>query len=191
MVAVEPQTDHVHRRDTNISMKLQVGCSEVRGRYKQAEWVNLDIEPHDGVDIIADACVDIPLETNSVDEVHCVHVLEHVTRDKYEPMLREMHRVLKPGGYLYVETPDFKGTVANLASAFASGDTEAIHIWTTSIYGKNERPGMAHYMGFYEGLLRREVRYQGFTDVVRLTEKDDMISSHYRQEPVLLVRGTK
>lgn len=172
-------------------MKLQVGCSEVRGRYKQAEWVNLDIEPHNGVDIIADAADHIPLEVNSIDEIHCVHVLEHVTRDKYKPMLREMHRVLKPGGYLYVEVPDFQGTVSRLMASFEVGDVEAIHVWTTSVYGKNERPGMAHHMGFYEGLLRREFRNQGFKDVDRLVEKQDMISTHYKQEPILLVRGTK
>jgi predicted SAM-dependent methyltransferase len=172
-------------------MKLQVGSSEVVGRYKGADWTNLDIEPHRGVDIVADASELIPLDTGSVDVIHCIHVLEHVTRDKYQPMLREMHRVLKPGGVLWVEVPDFKGTVDNLLAAFISNDVDAIHIWTTSVYGKNERAGMAHHWGFYEGLLRREFRYQGFKEVTRLTEKDDMISTHYKQEPVLLVRGVK
>lgn len=172
-------------------MKLQVGCSEVRGRYKEADWTNLDIIDGEGVDIVADASYLIPLNTNSIDEIHCIHVLEHVTRDKYQPMLREMHRVLKPGGHLYVEVPDFMGTINNLQGAFVTGDVEAIHIWTTSVYGKNERPGMAHYMGFYEGLLLKEFRHQGFNEVKRLTKIEDMISTHYKQEPVLLVRGTK
>jgi predicted SAM-dependent methyltransferase len=143
------------------------------------------------VDIVADASERIPLDTNSVDEIHCIHVLEHVTRNKYSPMLREMHRVLKPGGHLYVETPDFQRTIDKLLAAFISKDTDAIHIWTTSVYGKSERKGMSHHWGFYEGLLRREFRHQGFKDVDRLTEKEDMISGHYKQEPVLLVRGTK
>ncbi len=172
-------------------MKLQVGSSEVVGRYKGSDWVNLDIEPHRGVDIIADASKHIPLDTNSVDEIHCVHVLEHVTRDRYPLMLREMNRVLKPGGWCYVEVPDFRATVDRLQSAFEQSDTEALHIWTTSVYGKNERAGMAHHWGFYEGLLRREMRHQGFILVDRVHEKEDMISSHYKQEPVLLVRGTK
>lgn len=172
-------------------MKLQVGCSEVKGIYKGADWTNLDIVDGQGVDIVADASIKIPLNTRSVDEIHCVHVLEHVTRDKYEPMLREMHRVLKPEGHLYVEVPDFQGTVANLTAAFESGDPEAIHVWTTSVYGKNERKGMAHHWGFYEGFLRREFRHQGFLEVVRLINKTDMISTHYKQEPILLVRGTK
>ena len=172
-------------------MKLQVGSSDVGGRYKSDEWVNLDITERKGVDIVADASDKIPLETCTVDEIHCIHVLEHVTRDKYTNMLAEMHRVLKPGGLLYVEVPDFKGTIDNLTRAFASGDVEAIHVWTTSIYGKNEREGMAHHWGFYEGLLRREFRHQGFTQVDRLVDRDDMISTHYKQEPVLLIRGEK
>jgi hypothetical protein len=59
------------------------------------------------------------------------------------------------------------------------------------VYGKNEREGMAHHWGFYEGLLRREFRHQGFNDVERLVFPNEMISTHYKQEPVLLVRGTK
>ena len=171
-------------------MKLQVGSSDVRGSYKSG-WINLDIKEHDGVDIIADASEYIPFKTGTFDKIHCAHVLEHVTRDKYKPMLREMHRVLKPGGSLYVEVPDFRGTIENLMKAFENNDADAIHIWTTSVYGKNEREGMAHHWGFYEGFLRREFRHQGFNDVIRLTEKDDMISTHYKQEPVLLIRGTK
>ena len=172
-------------------MKLQVGCSAVRGIYKTDEWTNLDIKHHRGVDIIADATEKIPLDTGSVDEIHCIHVLEHVTRDKYPLMLAEMHRVLKPGGVLYVEVPDLMRTIENLHQSFEAGDVEAIHIWTTSLYGKNEREGMAHHWGFYEGLLRREMRHQGFKELDHLTEKEDMISEHYRQEPVLLVRGVK
>ncbi len=173
-------------------MKLQVGSSEVRGIYKRAEWINLDLQDvsDDGVNVIGSG-LDMPFKDNSFEEIHCIHVLEHLTRDKPPVMLAAMHRVLRPGGLLYVEVPDFQGTVANLTAAFESGNADAIHIWTTSLYGKSERYGMSHHWGFYEGLLRREFRYQGFTDVDRLVEKEDMISTHYNQEPILLVRGTK
>ncbi len=171
-------------------MKLQIGSSVARGIYKTAEWVNLDLFPAVGVDVVGSGFV-LPFATGSIDEIHCIHVLEHVTRDKYPFMLREMHRVLKPGGSCYVETPDFKSTIDNLVDSFKNGDLKAIHVWTTSIYGKNEREGMAHHWGFYEGLLRREFRIQGFKEVERLLDKADMISSHYKQEPVLLVRGMK
>lgn len=171
-------------------MKLQIGSGRVRGKYRHRPWINLDIGKFDDVNVLGSALT-LPFATCSIDEIHCVHVLEHVTRDKYPIMLGEMNRVLVPGGDCYVETPDFHATLRWALQAFEHGDIEAVHNWTTSIYGKNETPGMAHYWGFYEGLLRREFRSYGFNDVKRLVDKDDMISTHYQQEPILLVKGTK
>ncbi len=175
-------------------MKLQVGSGDHKvapALYKRSDWVNVDIVKVPGLNVKASG-VALPFKDDSFEEVHCFHVLEHVTRDKYKPMLAEMHRVLKPGGFLYVETPDFQGTVANLMSSFAAGNARAIHIWTTSVYGKNEREGMGHHWGFYEGLLCDEFRTLGFNDVNRIVEKEKMLAaSHWQSEPVLLVRGTK
>lgn len=171
-------------------MKLNVGCSWPGGKYRSDEWINMDIVENERVNLVG-SVLDIPLDTNSIEEVHCVHLLEHMTRDKYPRAIAEMHRVLQPGGMLYVEVPDFLGVVQCLAAAFQNGDPDAIHVWTTATYGKNEREGMAHYWGFYEGLLRRAFRLQGFNDVTRLTTVKDMISTHYMQVPILLIRGTK
>ena len=175
-------------------MKLQVGSGDHRvapAQYKRGGWVNLDIVRVPGVNVMGSGYC-LPFKTDAFEEVHCFHVLEHVTRDKYKPMLAEMYRVLKPGGYLYVETPDFQGTVAKLTEAFATGNVRDIHVWTTSVYGKSERPGMSHHWGFYDELLMGEFRNLGFKDVTRLTANDDMPSaSHYRVEPVLCVRGVK
>lgn len=175
-------------------MKLQVGSGEhnvAPAMYKRAEWINLDIVAARGVNVQGTGC-SLPFKDDSFEEVHCFHVLEHVTRDKYKPMLAEMHRVLRPGGRLYVETPDFRGTIELLQRAFDHTDVGAIHIWTTSVYGKNERRGMQHHWGFYEGLLCHEFRELGFKDVNRIVEKEKMlVASHWQSEPVLLVRGTK
>lgn len=64
--------------------------------------INLDYVPHRGVRIVADAH-NMPFKDNSVDAVISESVLEHV---KYpEAMVKEMHRILKPGGLLYVTAP--------------------------------------------------------------------------------------
>lgn len=173
-------------------MKLQVGSGDHNvssALYKRADWVNVDIIKIAGVNVRASG-TELPFKNNSFEEVHCFHTLEHVTRDKYLPMISEMYRVLQPGGCVLVEVPDFQGTVKLLSEAFASGDTQAIHIWTTSVYGKSERDGMAHHWGFYEGLLRREFRHVGFSNVDRIVENMPA-ASHWRNEPVLLVRGDK
>ena len=175
-------------------MNLQVGSGDHKvapAQYKRGNWVNVDIIKVPGVNVMASGC-QLPFKNDSFEEVHCFHVLEHVTRDKYKPMLSEMHRVLKPGGVLYVETPDFQGTVAKLTEAFAAGDVRAIHVWTTSVYGKNERKGMQHYWGYYEGLLVGEFNNLGFKGVERITKIEEMLpASHWRSEPVLLVKGIK
>ena len=171
-------------------MKLQIGCSEINGIYREKEWINIDIRKHKYMEIQGSG-LELPLKTNTFDEVRCIHVLEHLTRDKYPRMIQEMHRVLKPGGVVYVEVPDFKGTIDQLVHAFNVQDPGLIHVWTTSLYGKSERDGMSHHWGFYEGLLRREIRRYGFNDVVRLTIKDEMISTHFKKEPILLIRGVK
>ncbi|MEQ6167557.1 class I SAM-dependent methyltransferase [Ekhidna sp. MALMAid0563] len=48
---------------------------------------------------------EIPFEDNSIDIIFCNHVLEHVDNDK--KALREMHRVLKPGGWAILQVPFF------------------------------------------------------------------------------------
>ena len=171
-------------------MKLQIGSGRVRGKYRHRPWINLDIGKFDDFNVLGSGLA-LPFATESIDEIHCVHVLEHVIRDKSPMMLAEMHRVLKPGGACYVEVPDFRATIQWLEASFRDGDVALIHNWITSIYGKNEIPGMAHHWGFYEGSLRRAFRLQGFNDVKRLSTKEEMISTHYQQEPILLVRGVK
>jgi predicted SAM-dependent methyltransferase len=173
-------------------MKLNVGSSVARGVYKRGEWINLDLQDvsDDGVNVIGNGLA-LPFKDNSFDEVRCVHVLEHLTRDKPPVMMSEMYRVLTPGGHLYVEVPDFKQTVAKLTAAFMEDDNTNIHKWTTSIYGKNERKGMAHHSGFYGRTMVILFRTAHFHNVVRIQGEENMISLHHRQEPVLLMTGTK
>lgn len=45
----------------------------------------------------------IPFEANSFDVVFCNHVMEHVENDL--KAMREIHRVLKPGGWAIIQSP--------------------------------------------------------------------------------------
>ena len=46
----------------------------------------------------------LPFDDAQFDEVNCKDVLEHID---YVPLLRELHRVMAPGGRLVVESPHF------------------------------------------------------------------------------------
>lgn len=50
---------------------------------------------------------DIPLDDNTVREIWCSHCLEHAPFGKVPLILKEWLRVLKPGGRLIVQVPNF------------------------------------------------------------------------------------
>jgi SAM-dependent methyltransferase len=61
-----------------------------------------------------------PLETagipdNSIDVMHCSHLIEHLTSP--DAFLKEAARIIKPGGHLIIVTPDVSGFQARLFGA--------------------------------------------------------------------------
>lgn len=90
--------------------KLVVGTRNWLG----ADWTHVDIdssplwsdEGMKPVDIVADAG-NIPLEDGSVDLLYSQECLEHIPRREYGAVLDEWVRLLKVGGVLHVEVPDF------------------------------------------------------------------------------------
>lgn len=168
--------------------KLNIGSSVARGIYRGHEWVNLDIKPFRGVNVIGSGFC-LPFRDNSFIEIHTVHVLEHLTRDKIPIMLKELARV--SCGDVYIEVPDFRKIVYLLNDAYTRNDYKKIHVWRTSIYGKSERPGMSHHFGFDFETLNNYMTSAGFKTVIQLTNPSEMISEHYLQEPVILVKASK
>jgi SAM-dependent methyltransferase len=78
---------------------LDVGSGTKSGSERQ---VNLDIGPFAGVDVIGSA-ERLPFADDAFSLVRSFAVLEHVRRPT--AMIAEMHRVLRPGGFVYTEVP--------------------------------------------------------------------------------------
>jgi SAM-dependent methyltransferase len=72
------------------------------GGCKVDGYVNLDLFPFVGVDVVADAET-LPFEDAIFQRVECDAVLEHVR--KPEVVMKEIKRVLKPGGFAHIVTP--------------------------------------------------------------------------------------
>ena len=66
------------------------------GRETLADFPDADLR-------VAD-CKDLPFETNSFDRVYSGDVLEHQDIEDGAVMLREMYRVARPGGFMFVHT---------------------------------------------------------------------------------------
>lgn len=64
--------------------------------------INVDLAPFPGVQVVADA-INLPFRDASLDMIISESLLEHVPRP--EKAIEEMRRVLKPGGFVYIEMP--------------------------------------------------------------------------------------
>lgn len=88
---------------------LEVGSRDANGNtsgfreFYPGEYVGVDLEPGKGVDVVADLCGPHPLPEGHFGLVICCSVLEHV-KDPWA-MARNLTRLLKPGGKLYVSVP--------------------------------------------------------------------------------------
>jgi SAM-dependent methyltransferase len=81
--------------------KLNLGC----GRDIRAGYVNLDSADLPGVDVVHDIeQLPLPFDDESFDEVLCLSIIEHLD---YVPVLRDLHRILRPGGRLEITGPHF------------------------------------------------------------------------------------
>lgn len=83
--------------------RLHLGC----GGDIRAGWINLDARRRPGVDVVAnlDDCRrrQLPFPTDSIDEFHGSHVLEHLG----DPLalMQELHRIAKNGARLVFRVP--------------------------------------------------------------------------------------
>lgn len=119
--------------------KLNLGSgTDIRPGY-----VNLDVAALPGVDVVHDlAELPLPFDTAAFDEVLCKDILEHLD---YVPVLRELHRVLAPGGRLVVEAPHFTSPAVYIDPTHRT----AFSIETLDFFCRNGRFGSrAYYFDF-------------------------------------------
>jgi tetratricopeptide (TPR) repeat protein len=161
---------------------LHVGC----GAYSRAKlppvfqdpaWreIRLDIDPDVGPDIVASITDMAAIADGSVDAVYSSHNIEHLYPHEVPAALREMRRVLKPGGFLFVTLPDLQDVARRVAEdrldeplyVSPMGPIAPLDI----LYG--HRPSlaagntfMAHRTGFTRGTLARALIEAGFTTAI-------------------------
>lgn len=69
-------------------------------------YVNIDWQAQPSVDVVHDLNVlPYPFADSEFSEVNASHVLEHLDRPFL--VMKELHRILKPGGVLHIKVPHF------------------------------------------------------------------------------------
>lgn len=82
--------------------RLNLGC----GRATREGWINLDVAPLAGVDVVHDLDeLPLPFMDGAFDSVECIDILEHVR--ELVGVMRELHRITAPGGRIRIEGPHF------------------------------------------------------------------------------------
>lgn len=98
------------------NLKLNLGCSiDIK-----PGWINVDL--HLDSEPVVDAARltlinydlrhRLPLNNNSCELIYASHFLEHLEYPDALRLLRECHRLLKPGGTFRISLPDFRGACA-------------------------------------------------------------------------------
>ncbi len=82
--------------------RLNLGC----GRFPKPGFVNVDWVDVEGVDVVHDLrALPYPFADGSFQRIEADHVIEHLP--EVFDIMRELHRLLKPGGELVIRVPHF------------------------------------------------------------------------------------
>jgi SAM-dependent methyltransferase len=149
------------------SVQFRKNLRNFRGRVSQVIGLDVDIAGSDNqfVDefrLLAPGAA-WPVRAESVDLLYGDFVLEHLP----EPgtFFREAHRVLKPGGYLCLRTPNALGYVG-LVSALLPGSLHKALLRRAQPDRREEDVFPTFYRCNTLWALRRELRAKGFKGVV-------------------------
>lgn len=136
---------------------LHIGC----GREEIKGFVNIDALPYPHVHLIKNKIWAIDeFSGGSVDIIYMCHVLEHFKRSEVPAVLREMYRLLKIGGTLFLSVPDFDKLVR--IYAVANNNIDTIH---DQAMGGQDNPYNIHYTLFSRDSLIHFLCRAGFHDI--------------------------
>ncbi len=180
---------HSSEKKNEELIKLHFGCGPIH----KDGYVNIDIENGPAVDKVLNISIRLPYESNSVDLIEAHHVIEHIrvpfwksdvpgynVLKGYAVVIREWRRVLKPGGKLIIECPNFDG----LVDMYVNGDNDAL----PQIFGHGDNDANCHHYGFNVTRLSKIFELAGFA-TIQFTEPKDHI--HNAKHPSLRVEATK
>lgn len=136
-----------------------------------ANCINVDIVPGPGVDLVADV-TRLPHENGTVDGIVAHQIIEHLFPHQTQDLFHEWYRVLKPGGKLYVTTPDFRFVCeeyvagrmgCNLARAYVNGTVPDLNSFDP------DEPASYHRTVWDAGSLAYELGTAGFHEIDHFT----------------------
>jgi len=144
------QPDNQGSKQCEKKLNLGAGWRPLKG------YVNLDIFAQPGIDVVHDlGKVPYPFPNNSFDEICAFDVLEHL--DDYCAALREIHRILKPGGKVRIIVPHWNSNGVYFDPTHKHG----FGYTTFEYFCRGYREELSYYFDFSFSKLRRRIRFPG------------------------------
>jgi predicted SAM-dependent methyltransferase len=139
-----------------LPRKIHLGC----GKRVIAGFIHIDVIDLPHIDYVADARNLDFIATGTIDLIYACHILEHFGRHEYPDVLKEWHRVLKPGGILRLSVPDF---AACAALYYEQGLVDGLTGLVGLVSGGQRDAFDYHKMIFDRELLTKDLLAAGFT----------------------------
>ncbi|MFA5358066.1 MAG: methyltransferase domain-containing protein [archaeon] len=143
--------------------KLEIGC----GEKPREGYIHFDVRKLKGVDFVGDA-KKLPFENNSFEEIYSRFFLEHLPRNDAKKALKEMLRVLSPGGRVEIIVPNLE----YFCKLFLEGNEQEKEWSLNKIYGFEKYGEDHHYFGYNFETLEKFLEEAGFEKVKKIESKE-------------------
>jgi hypothetical protein len=158
------------KRETDL--RLHLGC----GQKRLAGFINIDRHRSHATDYVGDIA-SLPCSPRSVERIETYHVIEHIPVTAVDGVLSGWLDMLRPGGVLVIECPDFEADLRDLQE----GNADRMY----SIFGRQRFPGDAHHWGYTASSLGERLARLGYVNVASLSPTD----YHAESEPCLRIEA--
>lgn len=155
------QRKRLRKVSSRTPRRLHVGCGDVR----IPEFCNVDVDVTTRADVIDDITSLRKFRDGFADVIYACHVLEHMSHAEVPRVLATWHRVLRPGGLLYISVPDIDRIVKIYTQHWEHFQTRPNSPWIGLLYGGQEDRYDFHKTGFNLTWMTELLERCGFSDV--------------------------
>lgn len=156
----------VERACSGVTYEPETIRLHVGGEESKEGWKVLNLEERDGVDFVGDVRDLSAFDDESCCDIYASHVLEYLSQAEVLPVLNEFHRLLHPGGKLYISVPDMDA----LAQMFVSPALDPAQKFgiMRMMFGSQTKSYDFHRIGYCFDFMADYLKDVGFTGLERV-----------------------